>query len=86
MSYQDRGAPEVLHQQQGGISLADFAALHSMSVKEVRRFAVEGKILGANRDARSNRWMIYPPAKLLVMIKRREKRITSYADRRVVTM
>ena len=75
----------AMHQQQGGMSLADFAVLHSMSVQEARRFAVEGKILGANRDSRSNRWTIYPPAKLLVTIKRQaKKRGTPFADRQVI--
>ena len=84
MSYQDRSAPSVKHQQQGGMTLVDFAALHSMSVKEAWKFAAEGKILGANRDSRSNRWTIYPPAKLLVTIKRQaNKRGTPFADRQV---
>ena len=75
----------VLHQQQGGISLADFAALHDMTVGEVRKFAAEGKILGANQDSRSNRWTIYPPAKLLVTIKRQGKKCgTPFADKRVM--
>ena len=89
MSYQDCSSV-VLHQQQGGMSLADFAALHAMSVREVQNFAAEGKILGANQDSRSNRWTIYPPAKLLVTIKRRnenretQKRETPYTARQVI--
>ena len=55
-----------------------------MTVGETRKFAVEGKILGANKDSRSNRWTIYPPAKLLVTIKRQgKKRGTPFDDRRV---
>ena len=49
----------------GGMTLAEFAALHSMPVKTVLRFAKTGLIIGANRDSRSKKWYIYPPATLL---------------------
>lgn len=69
----------TLHQQQGGMTLQAFAQMHGMTGKEMRRYAAAGRIVGARQDARSKKWTVFPPAKLIdkagePMTKRRKSR------------
>ncbi len=65
-----------LHQQDGGMSLQAFAALYGMTGKAMRKYVITGRVVGARQDARSKKWTIYPPAKLVDksgdVMKRRE--------------
>ena len=54
-----------LHQQDGGMTLQAFAALHGLTSKAMRHYIRRGRVVGARQDARSKKWTIYPPAKLL---------------------
>lgn len=66
MSLQDnRRSTNDLHQQQGGMSARDFAALHGLTGQQLKRLLKAGKVLGASRHPLSKHWWIYPPAKLL---------------------
>ncbi|WP_435626754.1 hypothetical protein [Candidatus Ferrigenium straubiae] len=55
----------TLHQQAGALTLKAFAEREGMTFGQVVRYAKSGWILGARKDARSKKWSIYPPAKLL---------------------
>jgi len=54
-----------LHQQNGGMSVQAFAALEGLTLKQARYCIKNGKVLGAQRDSRSKKWWIYPPAVLM---------------------
>ncbi len=53
-----------LHQE-AAMSLQEFADREGLTASQVLRCAKKGLILGARKDARTKRWTIYPPAKLL---------------------
>lgn len=55
-----------IHQQQGVMTLSDFAALHGLTMRRASYLATRGRILGATRHVLSKRWLVYPPAKLLM--------------------
>ena len=55
----------TLHQQSGGISVQAFADIEGLTLKQAFYCIKRGKVLGARQDARSKRWFVYPPAKLL---------------------
>ncbi len=67
-------ASEVLHQQAGAMTPAEFAEREGLSLKDVRNLLKRGGILGASRHPLSNRWHIYPPAKLLIQPRPYRKR------------
>ena len=54
----------VIHQQDGAITLAEFAGQHNLTSKRAIYLANRGSILGATK-IRNGRWMVYPPAVLL---------------------
>ena len=54
-----------LHQQQGGISLSEFATLHGLTHLQATKLVKAGKILGASRHPLSKHWFVFPPAVLL---------------------
>lgn len=56
---------QPLHQQQGGMSLEDFAKQSDKSLKYIRKCALSGRIVGARKDSRTKKWWVYPPAKLV---------------------
>lgn len=64
----------TLHQQDGGMSVQAFAVREGLSLEQAKRFAKRGQILGARQDARSKHWWVYPPAKLLVEPRSRNRR------------
>lgn len=53
---------QPLHQQEGGISLRDFAQQSGLSERHILNCAKAGRIIGARQDSRSKKWTIYPPA------------------------
>lgn len=55
----------TLHQQEGGMSVEAFAALQGISLATLRYYVKSGRVIGAQQDARSKKWTIYPPAKLI---------------------
>jgi hypothetical protein len=58
----------VHHEQQGGISLIEFAARHDLSREQALYLARSGRILGAARQ-RNGYWVVFPPAVLLEPLK-----------------
>lgn len=64
-----RNRPDVrsvtLHQQDGSLTLQAFADREGLTLKQVSYCVRKGLILGARKDARSKKWTVYPPAKLL---------------------
>ncbi len=56
---------ETLHQQQGGMSLADFAKLKGKSPQSLAKLALRGRIVGARKHAVTKKWWVYPPAQIL---------------------
>lgn len=54
----------VKHQQQG-VSLATFSHTTGISEKQLRKYALAGRIIGARKHPLTKKWWIYPPAKLL---------------------
>ena len=54
----------TLHQQEGVLSVQEFAAREGLTHGQAMRCIRSGKVLGARQDARSKHWYIYPPAKL----------------------
>lgn len=55
----------TLHQQDGGMSVQAFADIEGLTLEQAYYCIKRGKVLGARQDARSKRWFVYPPAKLL---------------------
>ena len=51
-------------QQQGSMTLIEFAVLNNLTKLQAQRFAKTGRILGA-RQAHGGRWIVFPPAKIL---------------------
>lgn len=56
---------ETLHQQQGGMPLADFAKLHGRTPESLAKLAKRGRIVGARKHAVTKKWWVYPPAQIL---------------------
>lgn len=56
---------ETLHQQQGGMSLRDFARQSGLSERHIQNCAKAGRIVGARQNPLTKKWWVYPPAKLL---------------------
>jgi hypothetical protein len=54
----------VKHQQEG-VSLATFSLITGVSVKQLRKYVLNGRIIGARKHPLTKKWWIYPPAKLL---------------------
>lgn len=57
--------PNALHQQQGGMSLEDFAKVCGKSASWLQRLAQRGRIVGARKHAISKKWWVYPPAQII---------------------
>lgn len=55
----------TLHQQDGSLSIQAFAEREGLTHGQVMRCIKRGEVLGARKDARSKKWAIYPPAKLM---------------------
>lgn len=56
---------QTVHQQQGGMSLEDFAKLCGKSASQLQRLAKKGRIVGASKHAISKKWWVYPPAQII---------------------
>lgn len=54
----------VRHQEQG-VSLRRFSEQTGVSEKQLYRYAVAGRIIGARKHPLTKKWFIYPPAKLV---------------------
>lgn len=54
-----------LHQQGGGVSVQAFAEQLGIKLCVARYYIKKGRVIGARQDARSKKWTIYPPAKLV---------------------
>ncbi|MBI5439344.1 MAG: hypothetical protein HY936_10450 [Nitrosomonadales bacterium] len=52
------------HQQDGGLSLQEFAAKEGISDSYLRRLIRCGLVLGASKHPLSKKWRIYPPARI----------------------
>jgi hypothetical protein len=74
----------IEQQQQGSMTLLEFAALHDLTLNQVRRLAKGGGIMGAQRK-HTGHWLIFPPAKILgdLRICVPRKRPSPYDDQRV---
>jgi hypothetical protein len=74
----------IEQQQQGSMTLAEFAALHGLTEVQVRGLAKGGRIMGAQRK-HTGHWLIFPPAKILgeIRIYAPRKRPSPYDDQRV---
>lgn len=68
-----------LHQQNGGMSLQAFADKEGISKRQMLSMVKRGLVMGAQRDSRSKKWCIYPPAKLLQQPRSCKKRSESVA-------
>lgn len=62
----------TLHQQHGGMSVQAFADKEGISLKQAHYFIKRGLVFGARQDARSKKWAVYPPAKLLTEPRKRK--------------
>lgn len=70
-----RNPPAVtLHQQEGALTMQAFADREGLTLKQALTAARRGQLLGARQNPLSNRWWVYPPAKLM-------KRPRSYQKR-----
>jgi hypothetical protein len=74
----------IEQQQQGSMTLPEFAALHGLTEVQAQRLAKTGRILGAQRN-HTGRWLVFPPAKILEGIRamKPRKRPLPYDDQRV---
>lgn len=63
----------ILHQQDGGVSVQAFAYQQGISLGMARYYVKTGRVIGARQDARSKKWTIYPPAKLTVSPRSKER-------------
>jgi len=54
-----------LHQQNGAMTVLAFADMHGVSLQVMHSYIRAGRVIGAQQDARSKRWTIYPPAVLM---------------------
>lgn len=70
----------TLHQQDGGLSIQAFAEREGLTPGQVKRCIKRGKVVGARKDARTKKWFVYPPAKLLERPRSHSKRISPGAD------
>lgn len=69
-----RNPPAVtLHQQDGALTMQAFADREGLTLKQALTAARRGQLLGARQNPLSNRWWVYPPAKLLHRPKSRSK-------------
>lgn len=66
----------VQHQQQGGLTLQEFAAAHSLTKSAALRYVKSGQVLGARKNPQSNKWWVYPPATLLAVPRPYTKRVS----------
>lgn len=63
----------TLHQQDGGMTVQAFADQQGIPLKMLRYYIKTGRVVGARQDSRSKKWTIYPPAKLTVTPRSRER-------------
>lgn len=70
----------TLHQQDGGLSIQAFAEREGLTPGQAMRCIKRGKVIGARKDARTKKWFVYPPAKLLERPRVHTKRILPGAD------
>lgn len=63
----------ILHQQDGGMTVQAFADQHGVPLSMMRYYVKTGRVIGARQDSRSKKWTIYPPAKLTVTPRSRER-------------
>lgn len=63
----------ILHQQDGGMTVQAFADQQGIRLSMMRYYVKTGRVIGARQDARSKKWTIYPPAKLTVTPRSRER-------------
>lgn len=56
---------QTVHQQQGGMCLADFAKLSGKSAQQLQKLAQRGRIVGARKHAVTKKWWVYPPAQIV---------------------
>lgn len=69
-----RNPPTVtLHQQEGALTMQAFAEREGLTLQQAVTAARRGQLLGARQNPLSNRWWVYPPAKLLHRPKSRSK-------------
>lgn len=64
MSAQNDRRSVTLHQQDGSMTVQEFADRHGISHKQAIYAIQHGKVIGARKDSRSKRWRVYPPALL----------------------
>lgn len=63
----------TLHQQEGALTMQAFAEREGLTLQQAVTAARRGQLLGARQNPLSNRWWVYPPAKLLHRPKSRSK-------------
>lgn len=63
----------TLHQQGGGMTVQAFAEQQGITLQMMRYYVKTGRVIGARQDSRSKKWTIYPPAKLTVTPRSRER-------------
>ena len=56
---------QTVHQQQGGMSLSDFAKLNGKTAQQLQKLAKAGRIIGARKHAATKKWWVYPPAQIV---------------------
>jgi len=61
--YQKREQPP--DQQQGGMSVSEFAALHNLTPRRVLTLISKHRIIGVSRHPLSGKCTIFPPAKIV---------------------
>lgn len=65
MSAQNDVRSVTLHQQSGVMTVQEFAEREGLTIAQAIYRFKKGQVLGARKDARSKKWAVYPPAKLL---------------------
>ncbi|MDP1658573.1 MAG: hypothetical protein Q8L73_04400 [Methylotenera sp.] len=47
------------------VSLRTFAVITGLSLDQLRKFCLQGRIVGARKHVMTKQWWIYPPAKIV---------------------